>query len=147
MRCGMCGQQVDDTAGLPQLNAAHEVLFLLPDGFVRAYSELFHTAFQDQPPSFTARDPDSQRVSKRKKPGKMQAQGQTTLKTGRWVVRSERAMDRKRYVDRQLRKIARWISSRNAGEPELVDKCECGIWLERGWHYCPRCGTKVQIPA
>jgi hypothetical protein len=141
-RCGCCGQLVDDTAGLAQLDTSLEILYLLPDGFVRAYSELFHAAYRDRGPSVLQRDPDSQRSGKKKKPGRMQAgAGGKRFIAGRWVVRSAKAMVRKEYVDRQLRKLARWITSRNVSEEELTSKCGCGIWLEPNWHYCPKCGT------
>jgi NADH pyrophosphatase NudC (nudix superfamily) len=129
-------------AGLFASRPDLEVLLLLPDTFVRAYTQLFHTALRDIPAD--VKDPDSQREHKPKRAGKIQGAGGGGKKfiAGRWVIRSPKALERKRYVDRQLRKLARWITTEGMRESELTSRCSgCGVWTEEHWRFCPRCGV------
>lgn len=145
-RCSGCGQLTDDSAGLPSLNQGLSVLWLLPEAFARAYEELFHTAYRLGTDGVGMRDPDSQRSSKPRRAGKMQASGTgKKFKPGHWVVASQRSYERKQYVDRQLRKLARWITSRALDGEELVYRCPqgCGAWIETGWHFCTKCGHNL----
>jgi len=118
----------------------------LPEGFTKAYEELFHKALTDKQGGVGGKDPDSQRVSRPKREGKMQAGPPKKFKADSWIIRSSKAFDRKKYVDRQLRKLARWITSTDMEGEELVTKCPsgCGAMTDASQNFCSKCGINLR---
>lgn len=129
---------------------ANELLLLLPPEFVQAYEELFWRALAD--PS-----------SVQRKEGLDKAKGQTgtvlgsetqlqAAGTGKrfrntgFLVKSDKALARKTWVDQKLMGLVDDIRASLRGESLKTRQCKglrCRRMLDRKWEYCPSCGTKV----
>jgi hypothetical protein len=134
------------SAGVGHGRVSVEVLYMLPDEFVQSYVRLFLRALREDvsgggmagegKASGRAGDRMQRKgkpVGKRKIPG---VGGGRRYRT-HWVVRDEKALERKRKIDRRLRRIAAEMSKRKVED----EKCGgCGRFIERDYLHCPWCG-------
>jgi hypothetical protein len=143
--------EVLSSAGVDEGRVALEVLYLLPQEFVRGYTDLFHRALRAGDEGMGGRNDAKAELGRSL--GREKAGGKTPKKAGGrgpFAVRDEKALGEKQRIDRQLRKLAR--SMRDGGAAgtgkEQVSRCGedsdkegCGKWVESGWNWCPYCGT------
>lgn len=151
--------EVLSSAGVDEGRVAVEILYLLPQEFVRGYEDLFHRALTTGEEGRGERDDQKAELGRGRK-----AAAKAPKKTGRgiWVVRNDRALGEKERVDRALRKLARGMKDaggagvgkdavRKCGEARAERKTpiedvqegrSCGKWLEAGWKWCPFCGRE-----
>jgi hypothetical protein len=145
-------------AGLNDKQVGAEVLWYLPDGFASAYEGLWISAFGSG--AAPARTAESGRVSvvKDQPPRTSSATvdrvggvGAGHKKAGadtRDVLRSQRALSTKQWVDRNLRKLAREIGTRMNDESDsnAPRRCagRCKRWADVEWSYCPNCGAPTE---
>lgn len=145
--------EVLSSAGVDDKRVAVEVLYLLPEEFVRGYTDLFHRALA------TGEDGTGEKNDAKAELGK--ARGKAARNTlggtrGVWQIRNDRALGEKQRIDRQLRKLARQMrDGANAGTgKEQVARCGeflaeektgCGKWVEKGWKFCPACGVEQRV--
>lgn len=147
-------------AGVGARRVAIEVLYLLPEGFVREYELLFHEALSlgDEGKGGVN---DAQATLGRAASGLKGGSGGGSRRHSVFPVKSEAALEKKLWVDRQLRKLTRAMqqhagASETAGinategryrcgqrtERSRNQKRGCGKWQEKNWIYCPYCGTQ-----
>lgn len=143
-----------------------QVLYMLPDTFIRFYEQLFTTALRV----------DGGAVSGRGGIGKAKGASGTVLgsevgaqakgggkkwKEPKQVIGSETALKLKGHIDRELTRMAfdgtqeltrgrrgegSGKSKRCSGKISKYDGTngECGMFLSPKWKFCPRCGNVVE---
>jgi hypothetical protein len=139
------------SAGVDEGRVALEVLYLLPVEFVRAYRELYELCFSSD--SGSARDNvkasgvGRSPMNTRSMSGAA-GNGKKYYK-GSWIIRSERALDEKRKLDRKLirsgaaalgaaRDSEDLVPDDRRGSDSAVRTCEeCGKILSPAWIRCP----------
>lgn len=166
-------RELMESGGLPESQLGLEVLFLLPDSFVKFYQDLFHRALIGA---------GSSAISGRGG-GIDKARGNTGMVLGsdtrlqsqgtgkRWKnpsnnLGSDTAMKVKERIDRELealvhdgtdalKKKATGPTGGKSGDTPIHSQCRgtvegrngerkgCGKFLKRGWKFCPACGTPV----
>lgn len=149
-------------AGVGHGRISLEVLYMLPPEFVEAYTSLFWQAFAEPlRESGSGKGPDGGNT-KKKVPstvsvaGVMSAANNGGGKKYRtyWTIRDEDAFNRKRSIDRALKRLARKVQmgpgGKIGGEGEILEKlCQggCGLdllplesSLRSRCQFCPRCG-------
>jgi hypothetical protein len=157
--------------GVPHSRASLEVLYLLPESFLREWVALFDAALKlpDSPAGKGVKDGEL---------GKAGSGGGTLRGThkglrtdssvnagdaphlgggapkkgpGGWHVKSTRALEIKGRMDKRLRNMAREIRRELAGEVQdgaekggmSVLACSgCGRMAQREWNWCPNCGGR-----
>lgn len=140
------------SSGLNSRRVAVEILYLLPDTFVKAYQDLFHEAvlLGDEGTGAKAdRDAELGRAKGGSRQGSRRG-------SSVFPIKSEEKARQKDWVDRQLRKLARAINTGEVGGPGERTKCGsykakdkelgkgCGKYIEEGFGYCPGCGRKAR---
>ena len=145
-----CLRKMMSSGQMKGVAVANELLLLLPPEFVQAYEELFWRALAD--PS-----------SVQRKEGLDKAKGQTGTVLGSesqlqasgtgkrfrntgFLVKSDKALARKTWVDQKLMGLVDDIRASLRGESLKTRQCKgvrCKRMLDRKWDYCPSCGTKV----
>jgi hypothetical protein len=124
------------SAGLSSSRVATELLYMLPRPFVLAYARLFDSALKEDT-AHSVISPTSKGMGK--------ASGKGGGSEGHFVVRDERAMSRKKRVDKSLRKLAREILAESKAKPHDEKCASCGRYLQdANWSYCPWCGKGVE---
>lgn len=131
---------------------ANELLLLLPEPFVQAYERLFWTALSD-PSAVNAREG----IDKAKgtsgtvlgSDNQLQASGtgKRFRNTG-FLIRSEKAVARKQWVDQKLLDLTADIGASLRGESLKTRQCRgvsCRRMLDRKWAFCPSCGTSTGV--
>lgn len=143
--------EVLSSAGVDSSRVAVEVLYMLPQEFVRGYEDLFHRALV-VPGDRGRGESDAREAELGKARGKAARKAGGRAGRGGFEVRNTRALGEKERIDRKLRGLARTMrDSANAGTgKEQVVRCGeggtvedvrgCGKWLEKGWKWCPYCG-------
>lgn len=159
-------------AGVPHSRASLEVLYLLPDAFLRVWTELFDAALKlpDSPQGKGVADGELGKASSNEtmrgthkglrtdsgKEGGGSAPhlggGAPKKGPGGWVVKDTRALELKGKMDKRLRSMAREIRRELAGAGEggtadsgrarILQCGGCGRIAETTWLYCPHCGGK-----
>lgn len=157
--------------GVPHSRAALEVLYLLPESFLREWTALFDAALKlpASPAGKGVKDGElgkagsgggtlrgthkGLRVDSGVESGDAPHVGGGAPKKGPggWHVKSTRALEIKAKMDKRLRTMAREIRRELAGEEEQGDRkggvkvlsCSgCGRMAEREWNWCPNCGGR-----
>lgn len=139
------------SGGLSGIVAANELLLLLPPSFLSSYERLFWTALSSGSES-GARDKDplgkasgnSGTVLGSENRLQASGTGKKFKQTG-FLVASEAALDRKRWVDQKLDGLVKDIDASLRGESLKARQCTgqgCKRLLDRKWAYCPWCGVQ-----
>lgn len=154
------------SAGVPHSRASLEVLYLLPDAFLRVWVELFDKALKlpDSPQGKGVVDGELGKApSNSPMPGShkglrvnsgAQAGSGTHLGGGApkkgpngWLVKDQGALDLKAKMDKRLRSMAREIRRELAGvegeEAKVLFCSGCGRIAEPRWNYCPHCSDRL----
>lgn len=143
-------------AGVGARRVAIELLYLLPDSFVSEYERLYHEAFTLGDEGKGARDEKQAALGKAKGKGSSKGSGKGSSKGSVDPIRSEKALEQKAWVDRQLRKLARTMKAGDRTdegrykcgqrtEKARKEKRGCGKWNEKNWIYCPFCGYQNRL--
>lgn len=157
------------SAGVDAGRVAIEILYLLPEGFVREYERLFHDALTTGEEGRGRADEQKALLGKAVGKRTIRSGGETmgAAKAGKkapdrigggFVVRNDERWGEKQRVDRELRKLARGMAGeRTTGvvkcgskagrkETEETEAVGCGKWLEGNWKWCPYCGAGQETP-
>lgn len=162
------------SSGVDSRRVAVELLYLLPESFVVAYTEMFHRAYALGDEGKGAAEAEKAALGKwdkgKGKPGRGGSGGGGGGGRSVFPTRDAGAALQKAWVDRSLRKLARAMlmgegagaelnrqrcgkfkegkSLVNEGEIESEKEKEegkgCGKWIEEGWEFCPRCGRRAR---
>jgi hypothetical protein len=135
-----------------------EVMYFLPQRFIRAYGEMFTRAVKSDAGESSRHDAqiDGAKVGKtavRKTGAGPTVQGGGKRYKKSFVVMDEKALDAKQTIDKRLRQIAREIEMMLSGGSDGVGGVEptrcgsCGIITKPEWRYCPRDGTDLSVTA
>lgn len=141
------------SAGLSSRSVAAEILFLLPEPFIRAYEELYNEAW-----GIAA---GGRGDGGKGKNGTVEAAG-VGGRSGRikdrpteklsLQVKSKRALEVKKRVDKKLRLLVGEMGlddgekDGEGGNGRKVKGCRvCGLFTGIGWNYCARCGAKLSL--
>lgn len=142
-------------AGLPQSRIDLEVLYMLPQTFLRAYQRLFIEALGDARETLPGNSQDAalgkpKSISRYR--GEMPAPhgGGKRFRTN-WVIKSEQAFDAKKSIDRRLERLAGVIAETMGSRDAVMLQCSsCLLRLEDAqamlpikMRFCPRCGVKL----
>lgn len=142
--------EISAAAGVPHSRASLEVLYYLPQDFLKRYSELFHASLRLDSGGVGGRDSASETA---KVPGKYKGTMPGVTGGGKrykefWVVRSDDLLDLKKRVDKRLRTIGRDIALELSGGDEAEKAKEqrwqctrCGRLGGRDWKFCAECGN------
>lgn len=139
--------EIRASAGVPHSQISLEVLYFLPEGFLKQYQDLFTRALKSD-------GGESQRAKSQAEAGALgKATGGSTGGAPRrykraFVVLDEKALDLKATIDKRLRMIGRDIRSGMAGEEmERADRrCpSCGTFVQNRWKFCPLEGSSLSI--
>lgn len=144
-------------AGLNDRQVMAEVLMYLPDGFVGAYENLWIAAYgsgaigvrtadgrvsavKDAPPRTSSGTVD--------RFGGVGAGHKNPAARTTSILRNERALSTKTWVDRKLRALARELVLRMNDESDsnAPRRCagRCKRWADVEWSYCPNCGAPTE---
>lgn len=157
-------RELAESGGLPSAQLGLEILYLLPDDFVKGYQEIFHAAMQGgRGEAISGRGGGIEKSGGAKGIVLGSEVGAQASGTGkRWRSRtsegvgSEKALDVKQSVDTELRLImdqAQRALRSKADKGKLPAQCrgslegrngvmkKCRRFLRPGWNYCPSCGT------
>lgn len=131
---------------------ANELLLLLPESFVQAYERLFWTALSDPNAGRAKEGIDKAKGNTGTVLGsdnRLQASGtgKRFRNTG-FIVKSEKAVARKAWVDQKLEGLVADIEASLRGESLRTRQCKgvgCKRMLDRKWKYCPNCGHSTGV--
>jgi hypothetical protein len=157
--------QLAANAGLSEGTVATEVLLLLPDTFVKVYTDLYFRALKlDGGTGGGIGQGDEGKVKAKIKSGTSRtriahaggAKGTGKRYRNAWTVKDEGALKVKQGADRKLRGVARWIRGeleelREVGGDGYLKmmRCPnpgCKRFVESEWTYCAGCGIKLEVP-
>jgi hypothetical protein len=142
-------------AGVSRGRIELEVLFLLPPEFVREYSRLFRAALDDPVTSGDGGKDEGRIKAKGTARDEMKTRSMSGAKTGgkrfvagHWPVRSEKAIDAKRKLDKRLVRsvedalveagLTGAASVRKFTDGTAAARCDqCGRFLRDDWIRCP----------
>lgn len=144
------------SSGLNSRRVAIEILYLLPPTFVKAYEDLFHDAV------LLGDEGSGQKADRDAELGRAKGGSRQGSRRGSSVfpIRNAERARQKDWVDRQLRKLARGITTGEAGLGKRL-KCGdykrgqklragekeskgCGKFVEDDWRHCAGCGRQAQ---
>lgn len=148
-------------AGLSSNRAALELLYLMPQDFLRLYEELFERALKLDGSSAAGALKDAAVLGK--------AAGSNSRTTGRktqlgsgggkkykiyWLVKDDGALSLKHVLDKKLRRLAREVRNDlddlktmdDGGEVKGKCRCgRCGMLMAKDWNFCPGCGQYAEL--
>lgn len=158
--------ELAESGGLAQSQLGLQILYQLPDEFVRAYGMVWEMAFGDEGLGSRRITEDSQTDKRKKKlkdirfkteegvngyePG---AVGNITGGGKKWtpskdIVRSDKYLKLKVAVDKELNTLTRRIMNMERGtlKPQTprCPKAGCGKFVNAQWVYCASCGTRLK---
>lgn len=136
--------EIRAAAGVPHSQISLEVLYFLPEKFLRAYGDMFTRALK-------ADGGEDARARSQAEAGEVgKATGGTTGQSRRYkksfVVLDERLLHYKTTVDKRLRSVGREIEMMmSGGKLEKVEKrCpSCGSFVQARWRFCPMEGARL----
>lgn len=138
--------EIRASAGVPHAQISVEVLYFLPEMFLKQYQAMFSQALKSDGGE-DARNRAQAQVGEVGKAtgGRTGGQGRRYKKS--FIVLDERALELKSTMDKRLRTIARDIRQGLAGEEVVnqrkVTQCiRCGTFLQGQWRFCPLDGTE-----
>ena len=143
-------KDLHSSGGMNGRVAANELMHMLPPAFVSAYERLFWTALST---GSEGGQPDREPLGKAKgnsgtvlgSENRLQASGTgKRFKNTGFLVKSEKALARKVWVDQKLQDLVSDIEASLRGESLKTRQCKgvsCRRMLDRKWSYCPSCGT------
>lgn len=141
--------EIQAAAGVPHSQISLEVLYFLPEGFLRQYAELFEAALRSDggESAAGARAAQAGELGKTRV-GAAKTNGKRYKRT--FVVLDDRALALKTTIDKRLRNLGRDIRTAMEqgwlmGEQNLKQCSGCGMFLQLGWKYCPKDGRGVDV--
>lgn len=140
------------SAGVNSSRASLEVMYLLPQGFLTPYAELFDRALKlDNGGRGDAGDVGKRSAGRAADKGKRPMVGSGSgAGAGRyksfWVVKSEGLLDAKHRADKRLRALGREIRLElderlDGAEAGKIRCARCGRIMSRDWNFCAGCGN------
>jgi hypothetical protein len=137
--------EIRASAGVPHAQVSLDVLYFLPEKFLRAYETMFTKALRSD-------GGEDQRARAQAEAGQVgkasggSGGGRRYKKT--FVVLDEKALDLKGQIDKRLRMIGREVETVLAGGE--VDRAErrcpsCGTFVQARWNFCPLEGVRITI--
>jgi hypothetical protein len=153
-------------AGVSHGRISLEVLYMLPPEFVEAYTRLFWQAFQEPlRESGSGKGPDGGNTKKKVASTVAQQGVMAPANNGGkrfrtyWTIRNEDAFNRKKAIDRALKRLARKVDMGPGkgvggdGDDEAGKLCDgCGLDLRplesasgTRFRYCPHCGGSQSV--
>lgn len=137
--------EIRASAGVPHAQVSMEVLYFLPEMFLKQYQAMFSQALKSDGGE-DARNRAQAQVGEVGKAtgGRSGGAGRRYKKS--FIVLDEKALELKTTMDKRLRAIARDIRSGLSGEDVVnqrkVSQCiRCGTFLQSSWRFCPLDGT------
>lgn len=136
--------EIRSAAGVPHSQISMEVLYFLPERFLRAYGDMFTRALK-------ADGGEDARARSQAEAGEVgKATGGSTA-TGRrykksFVVLDEKALDLKTQIDKRLRAAAREIEATLSGGSVQKQEARCpscGSFVQARWKFCPMEGARL----
>ncbi len=148
-------------AGVPYARLSLELLFLLPETFMKNYKQLFAESLGPVDSGADARGKAAVRTG-----ATGRAKGKATGGTGKRYknlplsIRNEDALEFKQRIDKRLRSMGREIAQEldemsaarrlgierkvETGETSDTARCpNCGKFAAQSWNWCPICGSKI----
>lgn len=135
--------EIRASAGVPHAQISLDVLYFLPERFLRAYADMFTKALK-------ADGGEDQRARSQAEAGEVgkapggSGGGRRYKKT--FVVLDEKALDLKSQIDKRLRMVGREIETiLTGGSMEKQDiRCpSCGAFVQARWKFCPMEGARL----
>lgn len=139
--------EIRASAGVPHAQISLEVLYFLPEGFLKQYQELFTKALKSDGGE-DARSRSQQEAGAVGKATGNHFGGSPRRYKKAFVVLDERALDIKTQIDKRLRMIGREIRAGLAGElveAETMRCGQCGTFVQNRWKFCPMDGSSLTI--
>lgn len=139
LTAALTGEQASLVASISRLetdllNLQREVRSFLPKPFIEAYDRLLCDIFGE------GKGYSSQLANLSDAPKQQLSDSYVTSNGG---IRSERALNARKQLDRRLRTIAREIRSESFSAPQ--HKCaQCCKFIETGWKHCAWCGHNLE---
>jgi len=138
--------EIRASAGVPHSQISMEVLYFLPEMFLKQYQAMFMQALKSDggEDARNKAQADTGEVGKATG-GRTGGQGRRYKKS--FVVLDERALELKTTIDKRLRAVARDIRASLAGEDVVNQRRQsqctrCGTFLQSQWRYCPLDGAE-----
>lgn len=138
--------EIRAAAGVPHSQISLEVLYFLPERFIRAYGDLFTHALKSDGGEDSRARSQAQAGDLGKATGKGAKEGRRYKKG--FVVLNERLLDQKSAIDKRLRMMARDIEAVMLGQEihKAPQRCpSCGTFVQGRWKYCPMEGTALDF--
>jgi hypothetical protein len=145
--------EILSSAGVSHGRVSHEVLFMLPPEFIRAYTRLFDRALLESVKGGKGPDQGTPKKVDAKHRGKMPMTGGGGKRfRTHWVIRDEDAFKAKGSIDRKLRRLTRDIEMVLGYPQATASKCHrCQIdlmpardVLAGNLRFCPSCGSDLR---
>jgi len=139
--------EIRAAAGVPHAQISLEVLYFLPEGFLKQYQELFTKALKSDGGEDARNRSQAEAGTVGKATGNHFGGSPRRYKKA-FVVLDERALDIKTQIDKRLRMIGREIRAGLAGElveAETMRCGQCGTFVQGRWKYCPIDGSSLII--
>lgn len=138
--------EIRAAAGVPHAQISLEVLYFLPERFLKAYQDMFTRALKSD-------GGESARAKSQAEAGEVGKARGSTGGGGRrykksFVVLDEKALDLKSQIDKRLRMIGREVETALVGGEVRREEARCpscGAFVQARWKFCPMEGARLKV--